>query len=293
MVAVDAQLQVQKPDLSYIGLQATDLGVLLADPAVTAALASILAKLGAVTLDAPTLAALETISVSNFPADFPDAAVLAKVEAVRVLLAATLTITGTVAVLNFPATQPVSGPLTDTQLRATPVPVSGTVTVTDGSGPLTVDGSVAVTNFPATQPVSGPLTDAQLRAAAVVVSAVDLDVRNLALTQDSVRQTQRPMSSYVDTLAAPQTDAIAAAITSPDRIRVLRLDGGSRPNNPADSFVTVTINVGGVAIFSKMLQVGEPIGGQVCIEGAAGDDLTITMTGTGSVDFNLRYEAFQ
>jgi hypothetical protein len=49
------------------------------------------------------------------------------------------------------ATQPVSGPLTDTQLRATAVPVSGTF-------------------WQATQPVSGPLTDTQLRAAAVPVS---------------------------------------------------------------------------------------------------------------------------
>ena len=32
----------------------------------------------------------------------------------------------------------VTGPLTDAQLRATPVPVSGTVTVTDGAGPLNV-----------------------------------------------------------------------------------------------------------------------------------------------------------
>lgn len=54
-------------------------------------------------------------------------------------------------------------PLTNAQLRATPVPVSGTVTanagtgpwpVTDNGGSLTVDGSVAVSNFPATQPVS-------------------------------------------------------------------------------------------------------------------------------------------
>lgn len=57
-----------------------------------------------------------TVSVGNFPATQP--------------------VSGTVAVNNFPATQPVSiassvavtGPLTDTQLRATPVPISGTVT---------------------------------------------------------------------------------------------------------------------------------------------------------------------
>lgn len=48
--------------------------------------------------------------------------------------------------VNVNGTVPVSGPLTDTQLRATPVPVSGTVTA------------------------SGPLTDTQLRATPVPVS---------------------------------------------------------------------------------------------------------------------------
>lgn len=46
----------------------------------------------------------------------------------------------------------VIGPLTDTELRATPVPVSGTVSVTepvsidDNGGSITVDGAVNVTN---------------------------------------------------------------------------------------------------------------------------------------------------
>jgi hypothetical protein len=80
-------------------------------------------------------------------------------------------------------TQPVSGtvtatgPLTDTQLRATAVAVSGTVTAT---GPLTdtqlrasavpVSGPLTDTQLRATAvPVSGPLTDSQLRASAVPV----------------------------------------------------------------------------------------------------------------------------
>ena len=46
---------------------------------------------------------------------------------------------------------PVSGPLTDAAIRATPLPVSGTF-------------------FQGTQPVSGPLTDAELRATPVPVS---------------------------------------------------------------------------------------------------------------------------
>ncbi len=69
-----------------------------------------------------------------------------------------------------------TGPLTDTQLRATAVPVSGTVTAT---GPLTdtqlratavpVSGTVSAT-VSGTVTATGPLTDTQLRATAVPVS---------------------------------------------------------------------------------------------------------------------------
>ncbi len=76
---------------------------------------------------------------------------------------------------------PVSGPLTDTQLRASAVPVTipTPTPVTDNSGSLTVDAPVATpvairlsdgTSFIATLPVSGPLTDAQIRASALPVS---------------------------------------------------------------------------------------------------------------------------
>ncbi len=60
-----------------------------------------------VALDATTIAALQSVTaiISNMPTDFPDAAVLAKLELIRALLAAPLAVTGTF----FPATQPVSG----------------------------------------------------------------------------------------------------------------------------------------------------------------------------------------
>ncbi len=66
------------------------------------------------------------------------------------------TVGGTVSVTIPDGGLPVSGPLTDTQLRATAVPVSG---------PLT-DTQLRATAVP----VSGPLTDTQLRATAVPVS---------------------------------------------------------------------------------------------------------------------------
>lgn len=101
-------------------------------------------------------------------------------------------VTGTVDVNNFPAVQPVSdnggsltvdGPLTDAELRATPIDVNATFTpsgtqdvnlvstipvpVTDNGGSLTVDGTVAVSGSVA---VTGPLTDTQLRATPVPIS---------------------------------------------------------------------------------------------------------------------------
>lgn len=117
--------------------------------AATLAALENIAVTGTVALDAPTLAALEniTVSVANWPSDYPDAAVLAKLEQVRVLLAAPLAVTG---------------PLTDAELRAT-------------------DVEVDVTNFPADYPLPAAqvttltpqtdgLTDTELRAADVNVA---------------------------------------------------------------------------------------------------------------------------
>jgi hypothetical protein len=76
-------------------------------------------------------------------------------------------VSGRVPVDGSGVTQPVSGPLTDAQLRATAVPVS------DGGGSITVDGTVAVSGSVA---VTGPLTDAQLRASAVPVSGISANL---------------------------------------------------------------------------------------------------------------------
>ncbi len=59
-------------------------------------------------------------------------------------------------------TNEVVGPLTDVELRATPVPVSATFTPS-GTQDVNIVSTITV-------PVSGPLTDVQLRATAVPVS---------------------------------------------------------------------------------------------------------------------------
>ncbi len=103
------------------------------------------------------------------------------------------TITNPVAVTGsfYQATQPVSGPLTDTELRAAAVPVSGPLTDTElraasvpVSGPLTDTelraSAVPVDGSGVTQPVSGPLTDTELRASEVPVSVASLPLPSSA-----------------------------------------------------------------------------------------------------------------
>ena len=112
---------------------------------------------------------------------------------------------GTVSVNNFPATQPVSGPLTDTQLRAAAVPVSG---------PLT-DTQLRATAVP----VSGPLTDAQLRATAVTVSGplTDTQLRAAPVPVTVTSSATTPSTSAAVTAIASNTSATAVLATNAAR----------------------------------------------------------------------------
>ena len=84
--------------------------------------------------------------------------------ALVVSVGGTITVIGGLTDAQLRATPvPVSGPLTDTELRAVAVPISGTVAAT---GPLTDVELRAVA-----VPVSGPLTDTELRAVAVPVAS--------------------------------------------------------------------------------------------------------------------------
>lgn len=131
---------------------------------------------------------------------------------------ASLTVDGSVSISGSAA---VTGPLTDGQLRASAVPVSGTVALDSASLAALETTGVAVSNFPATQPVSGtvtatgPLTDAQLRASAVPISGTV--TANVGTGTQPVSGTVS-VSGAVDespaTLAVTATGAAAAAVTA-------------------------------------------------------------------------------
>jgi hypothetical protein len=106
----------------------------------------------------------------------------------------------------------VTGPLTDTQLRATAVPVSGTF----WQATQPISGSVSISG---TSTVTGPLTDTQLRATAVPVSgtfwqatqpvsAASLPLPSGAATSAAQTTTNTSLSSVDGKLAALQSGAV-------------------------------------------------------------------------------------
>lgn len=207
-----------------------------------------------VALDATTLAALEsitatvsgTVDVGNFPAIQTvdgevslDAATLSALETINAVVSGSVALdAGTLSALEnitavISGSVAVTGPLTDTQLRATPVPVSGTVTVanpttnpetglakdgTDISSPTAMPaGGVGIrgwlsaiwTKLNGTITISGAvttggLTDTQLRATAVPVSGT-VTATTGGLTDTQLRATAVPVSGTV-TASGPLTD---------------------------------------------------------------------------------------
>ena len=106
---------------------------------------------------------------------------------------------------NPPTVQPVSGGLTNAELRASPVPVSGTVTANAGAGTMAVSGpltdtqaratplpvSLASTTVTGSVAVTGPATDAQLRATALPVSLASTTITGSVAVTGPLAQLER------------------------------------------------------------------------------------------------------
>jgi len=120
----------------------------------------------------------------------------------------------------------VTGPLTDAELRATPVPVSGTVQTVQ-SGAWSVTAAVAnATIASGTVAATGPLTNAELRATPVPISGTAAVTG--PLTNTELRATPVPISG-------------TAAVTGPLTNTELRA-------TPVPVSGTVTTSVGEVSI---------------------------------------------
>jgi len=120
-----------------------------------------------------------------------------------------------VDVTRVQGTVAVTGPLTDTQLRASAVPVSGTVT----TGGLT-DAQLRASAVPVSGTVtaSGPLTDTQLRAAAVPVSGTffqgtqPVSAASLPLPSGAATEATLDARTGALTETAPATDTASSGL---------------------------------------------------------------------------------
>jgi hypothetical protein len=169
------------------------------------------------------------------------------------------------------AAVPVSGPLTDTQLRATAVPVSGTF----WQGTQPISGTVSISGTPAvtisgTPTVSGPLTDTELRATAVPVSG-------------TFWQATQPVSASalpLPTGAATETTLAAVngklpALDSGRLPVVLPAGGGGLTDNELRATPVEVINTSPAFMRAGFAEVGSGIVGK------AAEEFTLLQTGSG------------
>lgn len=149
-----------------------------------------------------------------------------------------LTVDGTVAVSGSVA---VTGPLTDAQIRATPLPISGTVTVTDGSGALNVivdSGTTTVTQGTGTNlhTVVDSGTLSTVSTVSTVTNVVHVDDNAGSLTVDGTVAVSGSVA-----VTGPLTDAQLRATPVPISGTVTITDGSGAVNVIVDSGVVTTI----------------------------------------------------
>jgi len=169
------------------------------------------------------------------------------------------------------------GGLTDAELRATPVPVSGTVSATlnepisvdDNGGSLTVDGTVGVNNFPSTYPVTdngGSLT---------------VDIPDTTTLAKSVT-------------ASASGDTTIHTPTASNRVRLGYLCLSADGANSADVTVIVKFTVGGSTLYKVSLKAGaiwaRNIGaGQRYLDGGINNALIVNLSTTQTVHVSIEY----
>jgi hypothetical protein len=174
-----------------------------------------------------------------------------------------LPVSGSVSITGSAA---VTGPLTDTQLRATAVPVSGTF----WQATQPISGSVSITG---TAAVSGPLTDTQLRATAVPVSGTFWQA-----TQP-VSAASLPLPSGAATSAAQTTGN--TSLSSIDG-KLAALQSGAVPIGDNSSSLTVDgIAYGATVSFTRPANVTAYTAGDVIGTGASNDAIH-TLSSIGS-----------
>lgn len=191
-------------------------------------------------------------------------------------------------------TQPVSGPLTDAQLRASGVPVTGPLTDTQlRATAVPVSGTfwqatqpVSGTFWQATQPVSGPLTDTQLRASAVPVSGTffqatqPISAASLPLPAGAATSANQSTVKAASTIAAA-TDTASVVQDSPQDPRAATL--AVTATAAISTAVTLTLPAPAAGLFHYITRINIVKYAGAAVAGAAAPTVVTSTNLPGSV----------
>lgn len=183
---------------------------------------------------------------------------------------------------------PVTGPLTDTQLRATAVAVNGPLTDTQLratavaiSGTVAVSGSVAVT---------GPLTDTQIRATALPVSgtvavstAFNLEATQAVVRADLDERFSGGKTAFCTTLTAAGDNTVLTP-TVGTSLRVVWVSAIPSSDNSAANLVKFKFGTGGTPFYiAYAIAHWEPF------QGAVNTSLVVNCATSEAVSISVHY----
>lgn len=185
---------------------------------------------------------------------------------------------------------PVTGPATDAELRAIPVPVSGTVAVSNLPVTQTVAGTVAVSNLPATQPISGAVAVSNFPATQPISGtvAVSNHPASQAVTGAFFQATQPVSAAALPLPSGASTEATLAAIKAKTDNLDVALSTRTKPadtqtvagtvavsNFPATQPVSGTVAISNLpatqAVTGTFFQATQPVSGTVTATGPLTD----------------------
>lgn len=165
-------------------------------------------------------------------------------------------------------TVPVSGPLTDAQLRASAVPVS----VSNFPATQAVSGSVSVTNFPASQPVTGTFWQTTQP-----VSAASLPLPTGAATETTLAAASAKLPATLG--QKTMANSLAVAIASDQGTLPVSQGGKSKIAIARNDYTSTNVTTGA---YVQLIASTSGITNMVEVFDSSGETLVLAVGGSGS-----------
>lgn len=167
-------------------------------------------------------------------------------------------------------TPPGGSGLTDAELRATPVPVSGTVTASDGGGSLTVDGTVAVTHAALTELAGAIDTEMQVDVVGAL-PAGDNNIGNVDVLTVPAPLSTTGGGTEATALRVTLANDSTGVVSVDDNGGSLTVDGPLTDAQLRAAVVPISDGGGSLTVDGTFWQATQPVSGTVTAnQGSAG-----------------------